>query len=43
MHDIVDLETYPRDRPEGMAYQTLVTRCRDALAREGMFNLDSAC
>jgi len=39
MHDILDLETFPLDQPGSPAYQALVTRCRDDLERDGMFNL----
>ncbi|MCP9483262.1 2OG-Fe(II) oxygenase [Shimia sp. CNT1-13L.2] len=39
MHDIIDLETYPLDRPESPEWQALVARCKADLARDGMFNL----
>jgi hypothetical protein len=38
--DIVDLERYPLDRLDSAAGRALVARCRDALDREGLFNLD---
>ena len=40
MHDILDLDRFPLDRPEGAAWQALVDRCRAALDADGMFNLD---
>ena len=39
MRDLIDLETYPIDRPESEAYTALVKRCRVDLANGGMFNL----
>jgi hypothetical protein len=39
MHDLIDLDTYPLDRPESPAYAALVIRCRETLAAEGMFEL----
>jgi len=39
MKDILDLDTYPLDRPESAAYGALVRRCQQELAAEGMFNL----
>lgn len=39
MHDILDLDAYPLDRPEDPRYAALVERCRADLARDGMFNL----
>jgi 2OG-Fe(II) oxygenase superfamily len=39
MHDILDLDAYPLDRPEESAYAALVEDCRADLARDGMFNL----
>ena len=39
MHDIIDLDSYPIDRPESAAYAALVERCRAELARDGMYNL----
>lgn len=39
MRDILNLDTYPLDRPETPQWQALVTRCRADLARDGMFNL----
>jgi len=40
MRDLIDLETYPIDRPESDEYAVLVKRCRDELASGGMFNLE---
>ncbi len=39
MRDLVDLEAYPLDQPDSAGWHTLVARCRDDLARDGMFNL----
>ncbi len=39
MRDLIDLETYPLDKPESEAYSALVQRCRSELANGGMFNL----
>lgn len=40
MHDILDLDRYPLDRPGSRGWRELVDRCRTALADTGMFNLD---
>ncbi len=40
MHDILDLDRYPLDRPDSPEGQALVTRCQADLAANGMFNLD---
>ena len=40
MHDHLDLERYPLDRPESPAWNALIARGRASLAREGLFNLD---
>jgi hypothetical protein len=40
MHDMLDLERYPLDRPASEEWQTLVHRCQGDLARDGMFNLE---
>jgi hypothetical protein len=40
MHDIINLETYPLDRPGSAEWQALVARCRADLATTGMFNLE---
>lgn len=40
MRNSLDLERYPLDQPGTPAYEALVQRCRSALEREGMFNLD---
>lgn len=40
MHDILDLDRYPLDRPETGDYAALVARCRRALDTDGLFNLD---
>ena len=39
MQEIIDLKLYPLDRIDSPEYQELVVRCREDLAREGMFNL----
>ncbi|MEZ5750427.1 MAG: 2OG-Fe(II) oxygenase [Paracoccaceae bacterium] len=39
MRDILDLDTYPLDRPGSPEWQALVDRCRGDLTRDGMFNL----
>ena len=39
MHHLIDLETYPLDRPDSAEYASLVARCRDDIANDGMFNL----
>lgn len=39
MRDIVDLDRYPLDRPGSSAWQALVDKAREDLAREGMFDL----
>ena len=39
MQDIIDLDTYPLDKPGTQGYDALVARCRRALARDGMFDL----
>ncbi len=39
MRDIIDLDTYPLDQPDGAACAGLVARAQDDLARDGMFNL----
>ena len=40
MRDILDLDRFPLDKPDGPEWQALVDRCRDDLASDGMFNLD---
>ena len=40
MHDILDLDRYPLDRPDSPEGQALTARCRADLAANGMFNLD---
>ncbi|SLN23540.1 hypothetical protein ROA7450_00938 [Roseovarius albus] len=40
MRDILDLETFPIDRPGTPEWEALVARCRTDLAEQGMFNLD---
>ena len=37
MKQIVDLDTYPLDRPDSPEHAALVARCRESLAAEGMF------
>ncbi|MFT7596572.1 MAG: hypothetical protein ACI8R4_003908 [Paracoccaceae bacterium] len=39
MHRLLDLETYPLDRPGSPEWQALVETCRADLAANGMFNL----
>lgn len=39
MHEILDLERYPLDRPNSVEWQALVDSCRADLAANGMFNL----
>ncbi|MCP5075061.1 MAG: 2OG-Fe(II) oxygenase [Rhodobacteraceae bacterium] len=39
MREIIDLDRYPLDRPESAGWQALVDRCKDELARNGLFNL----
>lgn len=39
MNHLVDLDTYPIDRPGSPAYSALVNSCRAALAADGMFEL----
>ncbi|MCP5085373.1 MAG: 2OG-Fe(II) oxygenase [Rhodobacteraceae bacterium] len=39
MQNIVDLEAYPLDRPKSDEWQSLVRRCREKLADNGLFNL----
>lgn len=40
MQDAVDLRRYPLDRSESAEWVALVERCRAALRRDGMFNLE---
>ena len=40
MHNILNLEAYPLDRPGSTGWQALVDRCKADLDRDGMFNLD---
>jgi len=40
MHEILDLDRYPLDRPGSPEWTALVARCRGELARGGMFNLE---
>ena len=39
MDHLIDLETYPLDRPDSPEYAALVERCQASLAAEGLFNL----
>ena len=39
MHSILDLDTYPIDKPHTPAWQVLIDQCRADLARDGMFTL----
>lgn len=38
--DVIDLERYPLDRAESVAWKELVTACRARLAADGMFTLE---
>jgi hypothetical protein len=40
MRDILDLDTFPLDRPGSAAWLDLVQKCRTDLASNGMFNLE---
>ena len=40
MHDILDLERYPLDKPGSPDWLALVGKCKAEIANEGMFNLD---
>lgn len=40
MHNLLDLDRYPLDQPGSANYKALVGRCRTALQRDGMFNLE---
>jgi hypothetical protein len=40
MHDILDLERYPLDKPGTPEWNALVTRCKTDLVKDGMFNLE---
>ncbi|MCB1434345.1 MAG: 2OG-Fe(II) oxygenase [Alphaproteobacteria bacterium] len=40
MHNILDLDRYPLDKPGSQAWHDLVAQCRKDLARNGMFNLE---
>ncbi len=40
MHDILDLDRFPLDRPGSTGWLDLVARCKAGLAAEGMFNLE---
>lgn len=40
MHDLIDLDRYPLDRPGSPEWQALVAASRAGLAAEGMFNLE---
>lgn len=39
MNHLIDLDTYPLDRPETPGYAALVATCRDRLVADGMFDL----
>lgn len=39
MKHLLDLDTYPLDRPESPEYAALVARCKARLAADGMFDL----
>ncbi len=39
MNHLLDLDTYPLDRPDSAEYAALVASCRARLAAEGMFDL----
>ncbi|MFO1175664.1 MAG: 2OG-Fe(II) oxygenase [Paracoccaceae bacterium] len=40
MHNLIDLDRYPLDRPDSPEWQALVATAKDELARDGMFNLE---
>ena len=40
MQHLLDLETYPIDRPDSEEFKALIERCRADLAAHGMYNLD---
>ena len=40
MHDILDLERYPLDKPGTPEWNVLVTRCKADLIKDGMYNLE---
>jgi hypothetical protein len=40
MHDILDLDRFPLDKPGSPEWQTLVDQCRTDLTKNGMFNLE---
>jgi len=40
MHALLDLESFPIDQPDTPNYNKIVAKCRDDLARDGMFNLE---
>ncbi len=40
MHDILDLDRYPLDRPGTPGWQAMVATAKAAMEAEGMFNLD---
>jgi hypothetical protein len=40
MHDILDLDRYPLDKPGSPEWSALVDRCKADLARDGMFNIE---
>jgi len=40
VHNIIDLQRYPLDRLESEEAKNLVQQCRQALDRDGLFNLD---
>jgi hypothetical protein len=40
VHNLLDLDRYPLDKPGSAAYEALVARCRRELGRDGMFNLE---
>jgi hypothetical protein len=40
IHDILDLERFPLDRPGSPAWSSLVDQCRADLRSEGMYNLE---
>lgn len=40
MHDIVDFERYPLDKPDSAELRALIADCREKLSDQGSFNLD---
>ena len=41
LQTVLDLDSFPLDRPDCTGYAALVARCKQEMAEEGMFNLDA--